>query len=314
MGNRYELLKKHFQQTTSAEEEMLVVEFKENNLQEYQLLKHLWESNATIQVKTFDSEVAWAKVVATANKKKIKTISLITRIGRVAAIAILLIASAFTIHFIAKSTLPTELMVITNQTTRGEKIILNDGSIVWLNKNACLSYPKEFKGKGRNVKLEGEAFFEVTKNPKKPFIVETNNSTITVLGTTFNINTDSLQTNVSVATGKVNVKSTCSATSVYLLPDEMAVVTKSGLLKSQITNPNYLSWKTGVFLFEDTPLRDVVNDLNTFYNKSIVLNTSNQEQLFSAHFDNANLEDIIEILEITLTLNIQKTPNTYEIN
>jgi len=314
MESRYELLRKHFNKETSSEEEILVCAFIQENPREYQLLKHLWWSNAKVEIKNFDSNEAWANIVTKANHRKTKTISLFTRIRRVAAIAILLIAGAFTIYLIAKSTLTNELMVITNQTVKGEKIILNDGSVVWLNKNAKLFYPHEFKGKTREVKLEGEAFFEVTKNPKKPFIVETSFSTVTVLGTTFNINTDSLQTDVSVSTGKVNVKSTYSETSVCLLPNEMAVATKSGLLKSQITNPNYLSWKTGVFLFEDTPLRDVVNDLNTFYNKSIVLNTRNQEQLFSAHFDNARLEDIIEILEITLSLNIQKTANTYEIN
>jgi transmembrane sensor len=314
MNNMYELLKKHFNKETTPEEETLIDAFKKNNLQEYTLLKHLWWSNEQAQIKDFDSNAAWAKLVAKANNKRTKTISLFTRIRRVAAIAILLIAGAFTIYLITKPNIPTELMVTINHTTKGEKIILNDGSIVWLNRNAKLCYPEEFKGKTREVKLEGEAFFEVAKNPKKPFKIETSFSTVTVLGTTFNINTDSLQTNVSVATGKVNVKSANSATSVTLLPNEMAVATKSGLMKSQITNPNYLSWKTGVFQFEDTPLKDVVHDLNTFYNQKIVLKTTNQEQLFSAHFDNAKLEDIIEILAITLTLNIQKTPNTYEIN
>jgi len=314
MESRYELLKKHFNKETSSEEEILVSAFIKKNQQEYQLLKHLWWSNAKVEIKNFDSNEAWANIVTKANQRKTKTISLFTRIRRVAAIAILLIAGAFTIYLITKSTLTNELMVITNQTIKGEKIILNDGSVVWLNKNAKLSYPKKFKGETREVKLEGEAFFEVTKNPKKPFIVETSFSTVTVLGTTFNINTDSLQTNVSVATGKVNVKSTYSATSIYLLPNEMAMVTKLGLSKSQITNPNYLSWKTGVFQFEDTPLRDVVRDLNTFYSKPFVLNTSNREQLFTAHFDNAKLEDIIKILEITLSLNIQENQNTYEIN
>jgi ferric-dicitrate binding protein FerR (iron transport regulator) len=314
MDNMYELLKKHFNKETTPEEEELIAAYKRRSLQEYTLLKHLWWSNLQVQIKDFDSNTAWAKVIAEANNKRRKTISLVTKIRRVAAIAILLIAGAFTIYWLAKPNIPAELRVATNQTTEGEKIILNDGSIVWLNRNATLCYPEEFNGKTRVVKLEGEAFFEVAKNPKKPFVVETGLSTVTVLGTTFNINTHSLQTDVTVATGKVNVKSAYSATSVTLLPNEMAVATKMGIVKSQITNPNYLSWKTGVFLFEDTPLKDVVRDLNTFYDQSIVLNITNQEQLFSAHFDNAKLEDIIEILEITLTLNIQKTPNTYEIN
>ncbi|MFA9388489.1 MAG: FecR family protein [Prolixibacteraceae bacterium] len=314
MENNYDLLKKHFQKETSIEEEKKVNEFKKNNLQEYLLLKQLWWSNMEVKIKDFDSNMAWQNVLAKANKKKTKTISIYTRLRRVAAVAIILIASALTIYVINSKLSPNELIVQTNQSERGNEIVLSDGSKIWLNKNSKITYPETFKGKTRRVSLNGEAYFEIAKNPNKPFIVETDHSEVKVLGTSFNIATDSLQTVTSVATGKVNVKSNYSNSSVNLLPDDMATVSKNALQKSQITNPNYLSWKTGVFHFEDTPLHDVVRDLNTFYNKTIVLKSTNQEQLFSAHFDNTKLEDIIEILEITLNLTILETPNNYEIN
>lgn len=312
MENIYSILEKHFQQKTTADEEKQVARFQTENRQEYLVLKNLWFSNSKIEIKDFDSHKGWQQVQSKATRKKLISMH---PVKRVAAIAVLLIMGGLFAYFLSQKIENKPILLETATLARQtDSILLADGTMVWLNRNSKLHYPKEFNGKTRIVKLEGEAFFEVSKNAKKPFKVETNNSIITVLGTTFNVNTDSLQTEVAVATGKVNVKSGYTKTSVSLIPDQMATVTNSGLVKSQITNPNYLSWKTGVFLFEDTPLKDVVRDLNTFYNKPIQLNTSNQEQLFSARFDQAKQEDILEILKLTLNLTIRETPSFYEIN
>jgi ferric-dicitrate binding protein FerR (iron transport regulator) len=156
----------------------------------------------------------------------------------------------------------------------------------------------------REVKLEGEAFFDVAKKTGKQFEVNTGFSTVTVLGNSFNVFTDSLQSEISVSSVKVEVRSVFSEEEVLLLPDDKVVFTRDDLVKSQITNPNYLSWKTGVFLFEDTPLPTVVNDLNRYYPKPIQLKGDKTELLFSAKFDQAKQEDIIEIIKITFNLNI----------
>jgi transmembrane sensor len=312
MEDIYSILERHFQQKTTADEEKQVTRFQTENHQEYLVLKNLWFSNSKIEIKDFDSHTGWQQVQSIVKRKK--SISM-HPVKRVAAIAVLLIMGGLFAYFLSQKfenkPMLFETATLAQQT---DSILLADGTTVWLNRNSKLYYPIKFNGKTRKVKLEGEAFFDVSKNPKKPFIVETSHSTITVLGTTFNINTNLLQTEVAVATGKVNVESGYTKTTVNLIPDQMATVTNSGLVKSQITNPNYLSWKTGVFLFEDTPLKDVVRDLNTFYNKPIQLNTSNQEQLFSARFNQAKQADILEILKLTFNLNIQETPNSYEIN
>jgi len=315
MENIYEIIEKHFQNQTSVEEEMLVSKFKAEHQQEYQLLKQLWWSNAKLAINDFDSQLAWRNILAKAHKQKAQTVSFSIKIRRVAAIAALLIVGSFFAYLLVEKQTSKETFVeTTTEFNQTNKVILADGSTVWLNRNSKIYYPKEFSRKTRHVKLKGEAFFEVTKNPNKPFIVETDHSEIKVLGTSFNINTDSLQTAVSVSTGKVNVKSAYSKSSIILTPNELAIVTKSDLLKSQITNPNYLSWKTGVFFFEDTPLETVARDLNTFYPKPIVLYSKNQTQHFTASFDNAKLEDIVEILELTYQITIEETPSSYEIH
>lgn len=314
MENIYEILKKHFQNETSSEEEVLVNEFKKKNSQEYHVLKQLWQSNATINVKEFDSNAAWKNVIKQATKQKRPVIPMFSKIRRIAAIAVILIASAFTFYYITLDSKPKELMAATSQHEKGNEIVLNDGSKIWLNKNSQLSYPETFKGKIRKVSLDGEAFFDIAKNPDKPFIIECNNAEVTVLGTSFNINTDSLETEISVKTGTVKVQSSHNQEYVTLLPNFMASVGHSTITKSQITNPNYLSWKTGEFLFKDSPIEKVVYDLNTFYNKPIVIKNQKTTCSFSASFDNANLADIIEILQLSCNLSIKETPNFYEIN
>ena len=85
------------------------------------------------------------------------------------------------------------------------KITLPDSSVVWLNANACLRYPREFSGQARQVEIKGEAFFEVRKDEKKPFIVRTDGIGIRVLGTTFNVDAEPEKTAVTLITGKIGL-------------------------------------------------------------------------------------------------------------
>jgi ferric-dicitrate binding protein FerR (iron transport regulator) len=315
MKSRYEILKKHFNKETSSEEENLVSAFIQENPQEYQLLKHLWWSNTKVQIRNFDSNAGWEKVVAQANRRNRKSTPIHTKLQRIAAIMIILIISSlFIYHLINTGRTPNRIVAVTCQTKKGNEIVLSDGSKIWLNKNSKCTYPENFKGKIRKVSLTGEAFFEIAKNPNKPFIIETDNADVTVLGTAFNINTNILQTTISVTTGIVKVESKFSNECVTLLPENMAKATKTNLQKSEITNLNYLSWKTGLFVFKDTPLSIVVHDLNTFYDKQIALYRNDTEQRFTARFDNSKQKDIIEILKLTYKLTIEENINIYEIH
>ena len=310
VNKRYTLLEKHFLQKTSAEEEKQIDKFKMEDEQEYLLLKNLWYSHAKIYVKDFDSKAAWKKIIT----KTLKPSSIYFKSKRVAAIALVLLISGLFAYFLNQKINRSSLLIETsNLSSQTDTILLADGTTVWLSRNSRLSYPKKFRGRTREVHLDGEAFFEVVKNPKKPFSVSTRHAVVTVLGTAFNVNSDSLQSIVSVVSGKVNVQSEYSGSGVTVLPGFMASVTPDGLEKSQITNPNYLSWKTGVFLFEDTPLPDVIKELNRYYPKPVKLNTVQQNRLFTAHFEQAQQGDILEILKITFNLNICENTNFYEI-
>jgi ferric-dicitrate binding protein FerR (iron transport regulator) len=312
MKNIYDILKKHFLGEASQKEESLINKYKKTNHLEYKMLQHLWVSNTDINVKNYNADVAWQRVLAQLSANQTKTISLYSNFRRIAAAAIILIAISFTFYYVNRN-IEKEIVARTNLVEKSREIILSDGSKIWLNKNTQFSYPKKFKGDVRKVSLAGEAYFEIAKNPEKPFIIETIHSDITVLGTSFNINTNLKQTEIAVTTGKVNVKSNYDQSNVDLTPNFMAIVSESDLHKSAIKNQNYNSWNTGKFIFENTSLAEVVEDLNSFYNKQIIIKNQNTECSFTANFNNDNLSDILEILSLTCNIEITEKENNYEI-
>jgi ferric-dicitrate binding protein FerR (iron transport regulator) len=153
------------------------------------------------------------------------------------------------------------------QTAIGEQktILLPDGSVVSLNVASTLKYPKSFVGNVREVFLQGEAFFEVTKNTKQPFLVHTGNLATQVLGTSFNVNAYTKDVNVAVATGKVRVRATGEHTT--LTSGEQAIYTHAigSLKKTHVALDNITSWRKGLLTFEQTPLSEVLHTLERWY-------------------------------------------------
>ncbi len=314
MENIYEILERHFQQKTSEKEEKRVQKFRKENSREYLMLQQLWRSHAKIEVSDYDSQKVWPQVLKAAQDGRSNLTFIYSRFRQVAAVALIVIAGSLFAYFMMQQH-PKATTTIARKTMAGrtDSVLLADGTMVWLNRNSKLFYPEKFKGKNRTVKLEGEAFFEVAKNASQPFIIETNHSEVTVLGTSFNVDADTMSTAVQVSTGKVKVKSTHLDFETELLPSEMALVTADGLEKTLINDPNYLAWKTGIFIFDNTSLNQVVEDLNRYYQKPIVLKTDKTGLLFSARFEKAKQVDIIEIIKVTFNLNSYENTNFYEL-
>lgn len=182
------------------------------------------------------------------------------------------------------------------------KIKLSDGTQIWLNAGSVLKYPKEFKGDTREVYLSGEAFFEVAKDKKHPFIIHTNKMDTKVLGTSFNVQAypDQTTQEVSVATGRVNVKSTVTEENVYVTPGQK-VVFKSQDNKLQAFKDvpvNAISlWRKNIMVFEETPLPEVVATINRNYNVSIEVKNKNLNALkISAYFKELPADQVIGLV------------------
>ncbi|OFX47870.1 MAG: hypothetical protein A2046_02835 [Bacteroidetes bacterium GWA2_30_7] len=198
--------------------------------------------------------------------------------------------------------------------------MLPDGSQVSLNANSKIQYPEKFEKNTRKVKLEGEAFFDVSHDKTKPFIIEAGDVSIEVLGTSFYVktNTECNKTEVIVKTGRVAVYETKNKESkVILEPGQKTEfsVTESSHQIIENNDVNFLSWKTMNLSFDNSPLSKVIDDINkTFHSDLKVTNPDVNNCLITVSFENQNLESVIKILKSTLNLEVKKTKNTIEIS
>ncbi|MGQ1787411.1 FecR family protein [Saccharicrinis sp. GN24d3] len=319
MNESYILLLKHFLRETTSEEEMLVDEYKEVHKAEYEVLKKIWSTGGgQIDVRQFDTQKALARVeqaVTQRNKPQPKLISLLTRFKRVAAAIVVCILSVTAYLMVAHFTSTKTLVVDCTMSGPENSVVLSDGTTIWLNKGAKLTYRQTFGSKERVVSLSGEAFFEVAKDSLRPFTVKMQTVDVRVLGTSFNIKDMGNKTSVTVATGKVSVKANQLDKSVVLISGQTAEVNHNSLDYFDTRNKNYLAWKTGVFVFENTPLPQVIRDLNTYYDTKIEsIPSGGNSCLLTANFNQKPLAEIIEVLSLTCDVNFKKVNNTYWIS
>lgn len=145
------------------------------------------------------------------------------------------------------------------------KILLNDGSEVWLNAATQLEFPLVFKGNTREIKLNGEAYIKVASKANSPFIVHLPNSSIQVLGTTFNVNTyDSTIARVSLVEGAVNLQ---TPTELFKLAPGKEAIYKSGasIVAEAFNERKTLSWRKGLLYFEEAGLEEIGKVMERWY-------------------------------------------------
>ena len=184
---------------------------------------------------------------------------------------------------------------------RGEsfKVVLCDGTEVWLNANSNFVYPTAFIGNERIVTLEGEAYFKVTKDSKRPFIVKTKTVQTRVLGTEFNIRSYTPEdTHVVLINGKVEVSNTKGGSYTRLYPGEDAHLQSDGnFVLAEVDLDSYVYWKDGYFYFDDVTLKDIMQNLGRWYNVNIEFR--NKEAMeYKMHF----ISDRTKDLEHTISL------------
>lgn len=154
------------------------------------------------------------------------------------------------------------------------KLMLPDGTKVWLNAASVITYPAEFTGRERRIKVSGEAYLEVAKNSAQPFIVDVDGGpTVQVLGTSFNINgyADEEEIRTTLIDGSIKVlpKGSPDPHGVLLRPGQQAVATIAGSHSMKIMNnadiTQVLAWKNGIFNFQHSDLRSAMRQLERWY-------------------------------------------------
>ena len=199
--------------------------------------------------------------------------------------------------------------ILKTPTGKTFQLKLPDGTNVWLNSSSSLKFPTLFTGNERIVTLEGEGYFEVAKNVQKPFkVLMTDSSLITVLGTHFNVNAYKNESKeVTLIEGSVNVSKAQS--SVLLTPGTLVEISNSGLGKVKKADvESIMGWKSGLFVFKDANIKNIMSQLEQWYNIKTVYNGQVRHQFNATFSRNENLDQILKLLELNGFVNF-KTEN-----
>ena len=254
--------------------------FKNGNSQEAKkLLFSLWEELEDTTSSTSPEEIQAAfeqfkaRLLSSApQENKSKKPNLFLWIQRIAAILILplIIFSGYLFYQHQKE---ENIVWIEKSAGYGDikHITLPDNTTVWLNAGSTIIYPEEFIGRFRQIFFTGEGHFSVAKNKEKPFIIKSNESSIEVLGTQFNVQAypDDNKIETTLCEGSVNV--TDGELGVTLTPSQQAVYSKvtQALTTRKVDVRLYTAWKEGLFVFENKPLEEIMNTLSRWYNINV---------------------------------------------
>ena len=192
-----------------------------------------------------------------------------------------------------------QFFLVTASKSKGE-FILPDSTKVWLNSNSRLTYDNNFSKNSRNVKLEGEAFFDVTKDEKKAFNVQMDEISVQVLGTKFNARNYKQEENEEVVLIQGSVKILGDGISpIILKPNEKFTINrkKSHINIENIKSRNYSTWFNQSLSFEDKTLKDIFIQLERWYNIDITIDSKvDLDYRMSFKLQHESIEDILRII------------------
>lgn len=211
---------------------------------------------------------------------------------------------------------PEEIQMQTIHVPTGQRaeLTLTDGTHVWLNSRSTLKFPERFSANTRNVELDGEGYFSVHHDPKRPFTVQTGKYAIHVLGTEFNVKAyhNSPLFETALLKGSVEISSPDMPQQLRLRPNEIATADHGVLKTSLIPNYNYFKWKEGLFCFEDESIQSLIEKLELYYDIQIDVQRSSLLQYrYSGKFRiKDGIDHVLKVLQLkhkfTYTKNDEK--------
>ena len=237
-------------------------------------------------------------------------IRLMPALLKIAAAVLILVGTGIGFYMIM-SRKPAVEMVQLNTGNEVNTLIktLADGSVIYIAQNSLFSFPEEFKSGSRNVELKGEAFFDIAPNPDRPFIIETDEALIQVLGTAFNVKTQNgkgFELFVDRGKVKVTLKTDPSSSEMVMAGEKISTV-KNSLVKSKHIANETTSWYKQRMQFKDESLQNIIHVLNRNFNTTFVLSDNEiGKHKLTVTFQNETAETMTELICMTLNLKSQK--------
>jgi transmembrane sensor len=299
------------------------------NKKEFELIKTVWEKSTNYKIPGIPNvEDEWNALYERMNDDRIRSgargsffdeifphvKSLFTQIWKPSfstALAIILLCAGIFIWNNERSS--AKLITVGTSNKETKEILLSDGSLVKLNNGSSIKYLEKFDSKIREVELTGEAFFSVTKN-STPFVVVTDNAKISVLGTKFDVCARGEKTQVVVKEGKVSLAQKENDTGVYLTKDQSSFVTKNSNpdLPKEIDADYMLGWLNGKLVFDQTPLNEIVNELERCYDVTISVEGNGiAANTLTGSFKNRDVDSVLTMICLTMNLDFEKQGNVF---
>lgn len=322
----WELLAKYISNEVNSREKLEVESWLNASEKNRDVLENtrqmLEKADVYFKNKKFDSGAAWKNVHSKLNPTQFEVLQhkksgkeVVSQFYKYAAILLVALLLGATTYFGFKNQMPE--LFITTVSAESQVVndyVLPDGSVVTLNRNSKLFFPKHFKKDVREVTITGEAFFDVKPDANKPFIIDAGDVQVKVLGTSFNVSAypENETVEVVVETGKVqvtrkNAGSEIENREVFLLAGEKGTLFyKSQTLKKSVnTDPNIISWKTHDLVFNEVPLSEVIQCLEKVYNIQIQVKEPELNNLvLTAHFDKKPVDFILNVVRLTFNLEL----------
>lgn len=224
------------------------------------------------------------------------------KLAEVSGITIIKKASGELIYDVsnAKDVIADQNSYHTIATPRGGtyQVLLEDGSKVWLNAASSIKFPSSFSGNERIVELKGEAYFEVAKNPARPFTVKVEGQSIQVLGTKFNVNSYTDETKLATTLLEGSVRVANQIGEVVLKPGQQSQSKINQKIRLEdVETDEFLAWKDGMFNFNRADLQTVLRQFERWYNINVKFEKDVPEIFFTGKiYRNLNLNDALNNL------------------
>jgi len=289
----------------------------EENKTSIEKMKKQWSAmKGYKEPKSPDTQNAWNKLHARLGEEKLIPTqmieakrSLVPGFIKVAA-AILILVAAGAVIYLQTNPKPSIELVSVDTGNEANTLIktLTDGSVIYIAQNSLFSFPKEFKSDTRNVELKGEAFFDIASNPEKPFIIETDEALIEVLGTAFNVKTQNgsgFELIVDRGKVKVTLKNDPSHSQLVVAGEKINEVRNSLVKTKQFDGQSNLWYKQRMH-FKDESLQNIISVLNRNFNTTFAVaekETGNRK--LTVTFNNETAETMTQLICVTLNLKSQ---------
>ncbi len=270
------IIYKFFEGNTSSEENTAIYNWLQESSENELILmreRKLFDAMIVSDGLEIEAKKPYSKI------KRLKNNRFVLELTKVAAVVAITLIGAFIFKYLKQEELNPMTNIVSVPSGQRVNLRLSDGTEVWINAKTRVEYPTKFSNQSREVKVEGEAYFDVAHNKEIPFLVFANQFKIKVLGTKFDVVSypDSNEFSTSLLEGSVEVSDQQKEQSVVLEVNQMVDLNDGELQKLSVTDFDQFSWREGLIRFKDLNFKDLMKRFEKCFDVKIVINNKNLE-------------------------------------